>query len=339
MDAAVTVERSGGADQKIPSLDGLRAVSILLVLLGHLSGTRGFGPLDMGIGDYAHLGVVVFFVISGFLITSLLMSEQEKAGSVSLKRFYARRALRLFPPAYVYLAVLGLLSAAGLVELHAKDVWPCGAVHHKLSAGTLVGGGPFVVAVRGRAVLSALAGSFCAAGIKEFGLGPVGAILAGPVSRAVVWYFWRKTPYSDLEYFPVVADSIAMGCLLARTRGWLEEQTWYMRPFRPAWSLALVAIALGTNRFMNRTVIWVFGTSLVHLCIAILIHRSVYSSGRDPVGKVLNWRPVAWIGTLSYSLYVWQQLFLNRNSSAWINTFPQNLALAVAAALGSYYLL
>jgi peptidoglycan/LPS O-acetylase OafA/YrhL len=54
----------------------MRAVSIVLVMLGHLSGTQGFGQLDLGVGDYAHLGVVVFFVISGFLITRLLIAEE-----------------------------------------------------------------------------------------------------------------------------------------------------------------------------------------------------------------------------------------------------------------------
>src|ERR1035437_4212679 len=79
---------------RFPSLDGLRAISIVLVLLGHLSGTRGFVRVDLGIGDYAHLGVVVFFVISGFLITRLLISEHAEKGTVSLKRFYARRTRR-----------------------------------------------------------------------------------------------------------------------------------------------------------------------------------------------------------------------------------------------------
>jgi peptidoglycan/LPS O-acetylase OafA/YrhL len=57
------------------------------------------------------------------------------------------------------------------------------------------------------------------------------------------------------------------------------------------------------------------------------------------VGTFLNWRPVAFIGILSYSLYVWQQLFLNRNSSSWINAFPENVLLAAAAALASYYMI
>jgi peptidoglycan/LPS O-acetylase OafA/YrhL len=74
--------KSAKADH-LPSLDGLRAISIALVLLGHLSGTRGFIRVDLGIGDYAHLGVVVFFVISGFLITRLILSEHMKSGYVS----------------------------------------------------------------------------------------------------------------------------------------------------------------------------------------------------------------------------------------------------------------
>src|SRR5271155_915063 len=86
----------------MPSLDGLRALSILMVLLGHLSGTRGFMRLNLGIGDYAHLGVVVFFVISGFLITTLLMHEYRHHGTISLKLFYARRSIRIFPASYGY---------------------------------------------------------------------------------------------------------------------------------------------------------------------------------------------------------------------------------------------
>ena len=57
------------------------------------------------------------------------------------------------------------------------------------------------------------------------------------------------------------------------------------------------------------------------------------------MGHVLNWKPIAFVGVLSYSLYLWQQLFLNRDSTAWVNAFPQNLVLAVAAAMGSYLLL
>jgi peptidoglycan/LPS O-acetylase OafA/YrhL len=74
------------------------------------------------------------------------------------------------------------------------------------------------------------------------------------------------------------------------------------------------------------------------VCIAILVHRSVYRD-RDIIGKLLNWKPIVFIGLLSYSLYIWQQLFINRNSTTWMNAFPQNLLFAIMAALGSYFLL
>jgi peptidoglycan/LPS O-acetylase OafA/YrhL len=138
--------------------------------------------------------------------------------------------------------------------------------------------------------------------------------------------------------FPMVADSLAMGCLLAKVGGWLEGKNWYLRLFHPAYSVGLVALVLLINRYSGYTVISVFGASIINVSLAILIHRSVYYS-RDWVGRVLNWKPIAFVGLLSYSLYLWQQLFLNRNSAAWVNAFPQNLAFAVAAALGSYFLL
>src|SRR6478672_11471017 len=79
-----------GRSSRIPSLDGLRAISILAVVLGHASQTRGF-PDNVAwhmFGDTANLGVRVFFVISGFLITSLLLAEQERTGEISLRAFY-----------------------------------------------------------------------------------------------------------------------------------------------------------------------------------------------------------------------------------------------------------
>jgi peptidoglycan/LPS O-acetylase OafA/YrhL len=138
--------------------------------------------------------------------------------------------------------------------------------------------------------------------------------------------------------FPMVADSIAMGCLLANVSGWLEGKHWYLRLFRPAYSVGLLALLLVINRYMDYTVVTVFGTSVINLSLAILIHRCVYRP-HDWVGRLLNWKPIVFVGALSYSLYLWQQLFLNRESSAWINSFPQNLILAIAAALASYFLL
>lgn len=110
-------------NHRIQSLDGLRAISIPFVLLGHLGGSQGFPRLDLGIGDYARLGVVVFFVISGYLITTLLENEWKKTGTVALGRFYIRRALRLLPAEYVYLICVFSLAQIGFINLTAPDFW------------------------------------------------------------------------------------------------------------------------------------------------------------------------------------------------------------------------
>src|SRR4051812_33176028 len=95
---------------RIPSLDGLRALSISLVLLAHFSYSAGFPIHHSPVLDlYAHYGVRIFLVISGFLITSLLLREKERTGTIDLKQFYLRRAYRLLPAAYLYLVVITIL--------------------------------------------------------------------------------------------------------------------------------------------------------------------------------------------------------------------------------------
>jgi peptidoglycan/LPS O-acetylase OafA/YrhL len=332
-----TLRKSAGIGH-LPSLDGLRALSICLVLLGHLSGTRGFVRLNLGIGDYAHLGVVVFFVISGFLITRLMISEHAKKGCVSLKLFYARRALRLFPAAYALLACICILWWAGIVQLHASDIWHAATyTMNYLPGRSWQIGHLWSLSVEEQFYLIWPC-TFVLLGSRRAGWAAAGVVLLGPVARSCDWLFLRGTPYYGLEMFPMVADSLAMGCLLAKIGGWLEGKFWYLRLFQPGYSFGLLVLILLLNRYMGYTLVSVFGTSIINLSLAVLVHRSVYCSG-DWFGRMINWRPVAFVGVLSYSLYLWQQLFLNRNSSAWSNTFPQNLCFAVAAALGSYFLL
>jgi len=92
---------------RIPSLDGLRAISITLVVLSHLVKWRHVS-LDV-VGSYGALGVHVFFVLSGYLITNLLLREYARSSTISLRDFYVRRAYRIFPAAFVFLAVVVVL--------------------------------------------------------------------------------------------------------------------------------------------------------------------------------------------------------------------------------------
>ena len=108
---------------RIASLDGLRAVSIMLVLFGHLTGTRGF-PVPHAttrLFELSEIGVRVFFVISGFLITGALLREIETAGHIDLLRFYYRRTFRIFPPYYAFLGATFVVSGLGLLHFAPGD--------------------------------------------------------------------------------------------------------------------------------------------------------------------------------------------------------------------------
>ncbi len=111
--------------QRIPSLDGLRALSIFLVLALHslqrLDLTHHVPWFWLGIFNGA-TGVFIFFVISGYLITSLLLREHEKTGSISLRGFYFRRAMRILPPLYLYVGFLLLLGWAGRLAIYKLDI-------------------------------------------------------------------------------------------------------------------------------------------------------------------------------------------------------------------------
>ena len=109
----------------LPSLNGLRAISILLVITSHLQIQYAIFPRNLPtylfpiryLFEDGHLGVSVFFIISGFLITTLLLNEEDSYKSVSLKKFYIRRTLRIFPAYYTLLLFYFILQSLGYINL------------------------------------------------------------------------------------------------------------------------------------------------------------------------------------------------------------------------------
>ena len=330
--------RASEGSVRIPSLDGLRAMSIALVVLGHLAGTSGvpspFPRVEEGLQLF---GVRVFFVISGFLITSLLLDEAARHGTISLTHFYFRRTMRIFPPFYVYVAAVATASALGFIQLRKFDALAAVTYttnyHHKRSwylghAWSLAVEEqfyllwPFLMKYLGprRAALAALT-TVVASPLLRFAL-----LLGAPSFRAGLG-----------ETFPTVADYIATGCLLSCYRGHLDTSPRFLAFLRSklfwiAPALALVGAIPTSAKFDN-----LVGHTLTNLGAALLIERAVRFP-RAPFGRVLNARPVAFVGVLSYSLYLWQQPFLNRHSNALVCAFPLNLTLAVGMALLSHYL-
>jgi peptidoglycan/LPS O-acetylase OafA/YrhL len=337
----------GASGHRIPSLDGFRAISILMVLYGHVGGTRNFPTETVGmggrwLGDLGHLGVLVFFVISGFLITTLLKVEREKTGTISLKQFYLRRVLRIFPAFYALILALLLATWLGWIHLGGRDFlfattytvnyypdhpWQIGHLWSLSIEEQFYLLWPLAVLVlrERRALILAVV-----------------AIFAAPLLRAAIReYIFHVSPHSVLagmSIFPAMFDYIATGCALALLRPWLLTQSWYLRLTASRWLLLLVPLIFLINRMDGYTLVMLLGSPVLNICVALLI-ESCTRHDRTLAGRFLNWKPVVALGVLSYSLYLWQQPFLNRHSDAWINVFPQNLAFALAAALLSYFVI
>src|ERR1700692_5147920 len=111
---------------RVQELTGLRAVAVAMVVAGHSQRTLAGGytgvlaPLRL-FSD-GRLGVLIFFVLSGFLITTILQAELKSTGAIRLVPFYVKRALRIWPAFYTYIAVIVVLSSAGWIDVDRHQV-------------------------------------------------------------------------------------------------------------------------------------------------------------------------------------------------------------------------
>jgi peptidoglycan/LPS O-acetylase OafA/YrhL len=329
------------APARIGALDGWRAIAIVLVLLAHASHTRNV-PLPPGAGlDFlataGHLGVVIFFVISGFLITTLLMREHAETGTISLKQFYARRALRIFPASYAYVLAMIAAAALGWIEVSGGDFamaltyltnynahrsWYIGHLWSLSVEEQFYLLWPFVLMLAGR---------------RRGFVAALAAFLLAPAVRLGMHLMLPAGPYRDLEIFPAVADGIAAGCLMALARPWLLQRAWYLRFTQHGAIWLLLPLAIVVHSFNGYTIIDVFAMPPLLIGLAVLIEASTRRVGTLSA-RILNATPMVAIGTLSYSLYLWQQPFLSRGGQHIWTLFPYNIGFVVAAATASYLL-
>lgn len=310
---------------RIAGLDGLRAVSIGLVLFCHMCN-------GWWLAVYGAFGVSVFFVLSGFLITSLLCLEEDRHGVISLAGFYLRRALRILPPAILFLMVVQALGSIG-----RADVWPGDLLHSLLFVRNMTPGGGHT-------------GHFWSLAIEEqfYLLWPLVFLLLRSDKRRLVfvaslfvvspfWYFMRvhlQTGQINSGAFDIRSVWLLAGCTLALLRR--DEKC---------------AHALRAPLFQHATIPWL-GVGLICYASSTLFRMGAFAPLTQSVGVVLvinyavehsggflNWAPMVWLGNLSYSLYLWQQIFCWQSKLGLLGHFPVNLVGAVAAASCSFYFL
>ncbi len=327
--------------RNIPSLDGLRAVSVGMVIAAHLSEVVAqkipFIPLWL-YAAWGSLGVQTFFVISGFLITLILLKELNATGTISLGRFYFRRALRIFPAFYVYLAAGFALTFAGVFA-------------GKLSAFLIAG----TYTTNYLGLDSPLLEHTWSLSLEEqfYLLWPAALLLLGtrkgiklatwlillsPLSRLVTYYLAPHHRALVGAMLHSGLDSIMFGCLLALL--WHNPRfNEFVQPLirgRVAALSGLFVFVLSPilQAHFRGSYTLVVGLTLNAICMSqILLY--VVRVPDSALGWVLNTRVLRHLGVISYSLYLWQEMFAGANSARF---FPWSLPAILACAELSYWL-
>jgi peptidoglycan/LPS O-acetylase OafA/YrhL len=300
---------------RIPSLDGLRAISILLVILGHLA-SRHQIPWSFW-SNYSNTGVRIFFVISGYLITQILLREQHKTSTIDLKAFYLRRAFRIFPAAFVFIGILGA------VEWHQLHWYEVGAAVFYLSnfgfKPRWFFGHLWSLSVEEQFYLlwpGVLRSRRTWAVVILLGL-----IALAPCFIALLYHL--HAPQEIFLTSPAVADSISIGCLLAIFANRMPKL-----PSVSPW-IFLPIVVLVPLYPANTSVMLFLLRPIMNLAIAGLL---LFAVQRPP--WFLNVEPVCWVGRMSYSLYLWQQPFCFSPTIA----VAYSPWLSLGCACASYYL-
>jgi peptidoglycan/LPS O-acetylase OafA/YrhL len=294
---------------RVPSLDGIRGVSFLLVFAAH-AGLERFVP-----GGF---GVTVFFFLSGYLITTLLRMEDDGRGKVSLRQFYLRRALRILPPFYLVLGLavvaarVGVLAggvgghALAIQALHLVNYWIVRHGYEGLPSGTgvywsLAVEEHFYVVfpclflilrglVRVRRRQAMILWALCA------------VVLAW---RCVLVYGQHTAPDRTYVASDTRVDSILFGCALALASNPMLDPASRVSEAGWKWGLLPVSIFTLLATFVCRDPAFreTFRYSLQGIALSPVFIVAVRYPGWGPF-RVLNLRAMSFLGVLSYPLYL-----------------------------------
>ena len=320
-----------------PSLNGLRGISIILIVVFHL------WPDALGIIFNGALGVNIFFVLSGFLITSLCIKEINITNGLSLKNFYLRRILRIFPVAYLYILVIFLLNI--IFQLDVKWIQFAGASLYLANFSYFRShdfswffGHYWSLATEEQFYL--IFPVFLKGGKKLFFFAVVFIVFVVPVLCSLqVAYPVLNTGflYFFTHYF-IKFQSIAVGCLFSiLTLSKVFDSTYLAKTKIPGNLIAIFFIFyLRFNAFY--AIENIYTNLLISIFTAYIIISNLVPAN-DWINKTLNLKALSFIGVLSYSIYIWQQIFTSNNSHLpkYIVEYPYNLIWIIAIPCISYY--
>ncbi|MDO5727536.1 MAG: acyltransferase family protein [Bowdeniella nasicola] len=298
----------------IPGLDALRALAITAVLIYHLRPATLTGGF---------IGVDVFFVVSGFLITTLLIREVAKSGRINLPQFWLRRARRLFPALFVCVvtsvSVALLVSSQLLVGIGRQTL---GALTFSNNWLEIFAGSSYFARTSPQLFVN-----FWSLAVEEqfyliwpliFGLllailpnvrKRMGLVLAIAVVSAI-WMGLNTSAGEDATRAYYGTDTHLFGLMLGIALAYLWQQhsildTDEFRRYSPWLSVASFALVITLMVTVNEDSLWPFRGGLFLACLATTVLIATLIQGTNPALGVLESGPIRWIGERSYGIYLW----------------------------------
>lgn len=305
---------------RIPFLDGWRAVSVFLVMIGH-----GMGALNLhyaGLPDISKLGVYVFFAISGYVITRTSLSERQKNGGFSQKNFMMRRALRILPPLFLYVACLISIGAINWQNWQAPLRALSFTCNMELPFGScgLVLGHTWSLAFEEQFYLL-----FPFIFLRKFSFF---ALLA--LAFALLPLFFDVSWIGKLTYFHAIMI-LSLGCIYAALERQIDVR------LRKVPSILIIGISIFAIAWFGMEVgnLRLIAALLVPIAIVVLTFE--LPKRIAALHTTLSSWPLTQIGLYSYSIYLWQQLFLMPGSAASYLDVATSIAGVTAFAAISYH--
>jgi peptidoglycan/LPS O-acetylase OafA/YrhL len=308
----------------IPSLDGLRAIAVTLVFMAH-SGLEKLIP--------GGLGVTIFFVLSGYLITTLMRIEHQRSGRIDFSGFYLRRFLRLMPPLFIVIMLVALLSALDMINGNFSSsgllaaLFYLGNYHiifndfHGMPAGM---GVVWSLAIEEHYYLffPPLALLLLRKNQPVWSISLLGLLCAS----VLAWRYVLAWQGASADYLMMATDTrvdaILVGSLMALVRNpWFAPLPTSQRTSKPIltdWATAglCLGILLLTVLYRNDVFRHTLRYSLQSLAIAGLIHLAVSHADQLPF-RWLSARPLVYIGSISYTIYLTHHVILLGLAKHW----------------------
>ncbi len=327
---------------RLPGLDALRAFAVVWVIAFHLHVRDGFfrsaGLMDQWI-RHGSAAVTLFFVISGFIITTLLCEEEDRTGRIDIHRFYLRRAFRILPATYVYL-VGALVLTLGCRLTWDSSEWLGSLLFFRNllhTEGSGLTGHLWSLSVEAQfyfiwPLLLVIAPA-------RYRLWMVVALCgAAPIWRHLVTKAAHGAPLG-LGRLDLIFDSVLVGAALALAQRRPAFRALLNRPLTATLTLFAGIALLGYQILYGLPggkLGIVAGPSAILGTIAVVI--KVVTEGRCFIAQIVcNWPPVVWIGRISFSLYLWQTLFCAVRIPSPVWSVPGCLGATLILAALSYY--